>query len=113
MSRRLLVLVFVGASVGLLPGPQSLRASVESEPQPPEQTQPGLSARPDLFKEAAQADREGIPEVCITMLRSFLSQNSEPGLAKKAKILLAHCLIETRQDEEALQLLSQPGFDNA
>ncbi|MGA8655106.1 MAG: tetratricopeptide repeat protein [Chthoniobacterales bacterium] len=68
-------------------------------------------ARAGLFEEAAQADHEGIPEVSITKLRAFLSENQEPGLAKKAKLLLARCLIETRQAEEALQLLSEPGFD--
>jgi tetratricopeptide (TPR) repeat protein len=70
-------------------------------------------ARAGLFEEAAQADREGIPEVSITKLRAFLSEQPGPELVKNAKLLLARCLIETRQAEEALQLLSEPGFDDA
>lgn len=69
-------------------------------------------ARAGLFEEAAQADREGIPEVSITKLRAFLSEKPGPELAKKAKLLLARCLIETRRAEEALQLLNEPESDD-
>jgi TolA-binding protein len=105
---RMLVLICVGAFVG-----RTSASSVEPPAQAPGQIPPGLHAQPGLLEEAIQADREGIPEVSINKLRSFLSGKPEPEPAKEAKLLLARCLIETGQADEALALLSGVEFNDA
>ena len=106
LVRRALVLICVGASAGGLP-------HAAGEPEAQRQIQPELRAQSDLFEESVRADREGIPEVSITKLHAFLSANPEPEPAEKAKLLLARCLIETAQADEALALLGGSGLNNA
>ena len=63
------------------------------------------SARADLLDDAIQAHRSGIPEVSITKLRQFLASQPVPDRAEAAKLLLARCLIETREAKEATEVL--------
>jgi tetratricopeptide (TPR) repeat protein len=60
----------------------------------------------DLYREAVQAETEGLPEVSVTKLRRFLAENrTDPNLAA-AKLLLAKCLLQIRRPEEALMVLN-------
>jgi TolA-binding protein len=63
------------------------------------------SLRADLVDDAIQAHRAGIPEVSITKLRLFLATQQPQDRAEAARILLARCLIETQEMEEAAQVL--------
>jgi tetratricopeptide (TPR) repeat protein len=61
-------------------------------------------ASADLYEEAVRADQEGIPEVSIQKLRTFLSAPGAERVAE-AKLLLAKCLLATNQPAAALQVL--------
>jgi len=61
-------------------------------------------ASADLYEEAVRADQEGIPEVSIQKLRTFLSAPGAEHVAE-AKLLLAKCLLATNQPAAALQVL--------
>ena len=63
-----------------------------------------IAATANLYEEAVKADQEGIPEVSIQKLRTYLSA---PGAehAAEAKLLLAKCLLSTDQPAAALQVL--------
>ena len=63
------------------------------------------SLRADLLDDAIEAHRAGIPEVSITKLRQFLADKQPEVRVQIARILLARCLIETQQMEEAAQVL--------
>jgi len=56
----------------------------------------------DLYSEAVQAEKEGVPEVSVTKLRQFLAQGPSAPNAVPARLLLVKCLIETHRAEEAL-----------
>ena len=67
----------------------------------------------DLYREAVQAETEGLPEVSVTKLRQFLAGNpSEPDI-KTAKLLLAECLLKIRRPEEALTVLNDGSLTSA
>ena len=57
-----------------------------------------------LYEEAVRADQEGIPEVSIQKLRTYLSAPGAEHVAE-AKLLLAKCLLATNQPAAALQVL--------
>ena len=61
-------------------------------------------ASADLYQEAVRADQEGIPEVSIQKLRTYLSAPNAEHVAE-AKLLLAKCLLTTDQPAAALQVL--------
>ncbi len=63
------------------------------------------SLRADLLDDAIEAHRAGIPEVSITKLRQFLADKQPEVRVQIARILLARCLIETQQMEEAARIL--------
>jgi tetratricopeptide (TPR) repeat protein len=58
----------------------------------------------DLYDQAVQAEQEGVPEVSIQKLRTFLAA-PETGKALPAKLLLARCLLATNQPAAALETL--------
>src|SRR3984893_9940935 len=66
----------------------------------------GEVAVADLYREAVQAETEGLPEVSVTKLRQFLAGNPSQANVMTAKLLLAKCLLEIRRPEEALTVLS-------
>jgi TolA-binding protein len=73
----------------------------------------GEVAVADLYREAVQAETEGLPEVSVTKLRQFLAGNpSEPNVMT-AKLLLAKCLLEIRRPEEALTVLGDSSLTSA
>ncbi len=73
----------------------------------------GEVAVADLYREAVQAETEGLPEVSVTKLRQFLTGNpSEPNVMT-AKLLLAKCLLEIRRPEEALTVLGDSSLASA
>ncbi|HEX4199900.1 MAG TPA: hypothetical protein VHY59_00170, partial [Chthoniobacterales bacterium] len=61
-------------------------------------------ASADLYEEAVRADQEGIPELSIQKLRTYLSAPGA-GHVAEAKLLLAKCLLATNQPAAALQVL--------
>ena len=63
------------------------------------------SLRADLLDDAIEAHRAGIPEVSITKLRQFLADKQPEVRVQIARILLARCLIETQQMDEAARIL--------
>jgi len=70
-----------------------------------------ILASADLYEEAVRADQEGIPEVSIQKLRTYLSG---PGAerAAEAKLLLAKCLLATNQPAVALQVLDPQALNS-
>jgi tetratricopeptide (TPR) repeat protein len=66
----------------------------------------GEVALGDLFREAAQAETEGLPEVSVTKLRQFLAESPSDSNVTSAKLLLAKCLLQIRRPEEALTVLN-------
>jgi tetratricopeptide (TPR) repeat protein len=73
----------------------------------------GEVAVADLYREAVQAETEGLPEVSVTKLRQFLAENpSEPNVIT-AKLLLAKCLLQIRRPEEALTVLDDGSLTSA
>jgi TolA-binding protein len=67
----------------------------------------------DLYREAVQAETEGIPEVSVTKLRRFLAGNPSGTEIKTAKLLLAKCLLQIRRPEEALTVLNDSSLSSA
>jgi tetratricopeptide (TPR) repeat protein len=67
----------------------------------------------DLYREAVQAETEGIPEVSVTKLRQFLAGNPSGAEIKTAKLLLAKCLLQIRRPEEALTVLNDSSLSSA
>ncbi|HET9377381.1 MAG TPA: tetratricopeptide repeat protein [Chthoniobacterales bacterium] len=67
----------------------------------------------DLYREAVQAETEGIPEVSVTKLRLFLAGNPSGTEIKTAKLLLAKCLLQIRRPEEALTVLNDSSLSSA
>ena len=65
-------------------------------------------AKPDLLAEAKDASRDGIPEVAITKLATYLQGTVSPENRVEAKLLLARSLIETLQPGQALVRLADP-----
>jgi len=63
-----------------------------------------IIASADLYDEAVRADQEGIPEISIEKLRSYLGAPGAQHVAD-AKLLLAKCLLSTNQPIAALQVL--------
>jgi hypothetical protein len=63
-----------------------------------------ILASADLYEDAVRADQEGIPEVSIQKLRTYLSGPGAEHVAE-AKLLLAKCLLATNQPAAALQVL--------
>ncbi len=73
----------------------------------------GEVAVADLYREAVQAETEGLPEVSVTKLRQFLAENpSEPNVVT-AKLLLAKCLLQIRRPAEALIILDDSSLTSA
>jgi len=73
----------------------------------------GEAAVADLYREAVQAETEGLPEVSVTKLRQFLAENpSEPNVVT-AKFLLAKCLLQIRRPAEALIILDDSSLTSA
>ena len=73
----------------------------------------GEVAVADLYREAVQAETEGLPEVSVTKLRQFLDENpSEPNVVT-AKLLLAKCLLQIRRPAEALIILDDSSLTSA
>ncbi len=73
----------------------------------------GEVAVADLYREAVQAETEGLPEVSVTKLRQFLAENpSEPNVVT-AKFLLAKCLLQIRRPAEALIILDDSSLTSA
>jgi tetratricopeptide (TPR) repeat protein len=70
-----------------------------------------ITAWADLYDEAVGADQEGIPEVSIVKLRTYLAAPGAQHVAE-AKLLLAKCLLSTRQPAEALEVLSTPALNS-
>jgi TolA-binding protein len=70
-------------------------------------------ARADLYREAVQAETEGIPEVSVTKLRQFLAGNPSGTEINTAKLLLAKCLLQIRRPEEALTVLNDSLLSSA
>ena len=70
------------------------------------------AARADLYDDAVRADQEGIPEVSIQKLRTYLAV---PGAqnAVAASLLLAKCLLATNQPEAALLVLESEGLKSS
>jgi tetratricopeptide (TPR) repeat protein len=67
----------------------------------------------DLYREAVQAETEGLPEVSVTKLRQFLAGNpSKPDIIT-AELLLAKCLLQIRRPEEALIVLNHSSLTSA
>jgi tetratricopeptide (TPR) repeat protein len=58
----------------------------------------------DLYDQAVQAEQQGVPEVSIQKLRTYLA-GPETAKALPAKLLLARCLLATNQAAAALQVL--------
>ena len=54
----------------------------------------GKVAVADLYREAVQAESEGVPEVSVTKLRQFLAGSRSEAESKMAKLLLAKCLLQ-------------------
>src|SRR5438105_4017069 len=73
----------------------------------------GELAVADLYREAVQAETEGLPEVSVTKLRQFLAGNPAGPNAMTAKLLLAKCLLQIHQPEEALTVLSDSSLISA
>jgi tetratricopeptide (TPR) repeat protein len=67
----------------------------------------------DLYREAVQAETEGIPEVSVTKLRQFLAGNPSAAEIETAKLLLAKCLLQIRRPEEALTVLNDSSLSSA
>ena len=67
----------------------------------------GTLARADLLDDAIEAYRSGIPEVSITKLRKFLASKPAPDRTEAAGTLLAQCLLETGQTDEAAKILEK------
>ncbi|MBV8585304.1 MAG: tetratricopeptide repeat protein [Verrucomicrobia bacterium] len=65
-------------------------------------------ARADLLAEAKDAGRDGIPEVAITKLTTYLQGSVPLENRVEAKLLLARSLIETSRPKEALVALADP-----
>ena len=65
----------------------------------------------DLYDEAVQAAQEGIPEVSIVKLRSYLAAPGPQHVAE-AKLLLAKCYLSTRQPAKALEVLDAPALNS-
>jgi TolA-binding protein len=61
--------------------------------------------RADLLDDARQAHVDGVPEVSITKAREFLATNPEPAKRESARLLLARCLIETRNGDQVDEVL--------
>jgi tetratricopeptide (TPR) repeat protein len=70
-----------------------------------------IIASADLYEEAVRADHEGIPEVSIQKLRTFLSAPGA-GHVAEAKLLLAKCLLATNQPAAALQVLDPQALNS-
>jgi predicted negative regulator of RcsB-dependent stress response len=70
-------------------------------------------ARADLYRDAVQAETEGIPEVSVTKLRQFLAGNPSGTEIDTAKLLLAKCLLQIRRPEEALTVLNDSSLSSA
>ena len=69
-------------------------------------------AMADLYDEAVRADQEGIPEVSIQKLRTYLgSHGAERAVA--AKLLLAKCLLSINQPTAALQVLDTEALSSS
>jgi predicted negative regulator of RcsB-dependent stress response len=66
------------------------------------------SVRADLLAEAKDASRDGIPEVAITKLTTYLQGSVSPASRVEAKLFLARSLIETSRPAEALVTLADP-----
>jgi tetratricopeptide (TPR) repeat protein len=64
-----------------------------------------------LYEEAVRADQEGIPEVSIQKLRTYLSAPGAEQVAE-AKLLLAKCLLATNQPAAALQVLEPQALNS-
>jgi tetratricopeptide (TPR) repeat protein len=73
----------------------------------------GEVADANLYREAVQAETEGLPEVSVTKLRQFLAGNPSEPDAATAKLLLAKCLAQVRQPEEALTVLNDSSLTSA
>jgi outer membrane protein assembly factor BamD (BamD/ComL family) len=63
------------------------------------------SAFADLLDDAQAAHEAGVPEVGITKARQFLATNPTTQRRNEAQLLLARCLIETRQSDQADEIL--------
>jgi tetratricopeptide (TPR) repeat protein len=70
------------------------------------------SARADLYDDAVRADQEGIPEVSIQKLRTYLA-GSGAQHATAARLLLAKCLLSTNQPAAALQVLDSDALNSS
>jgi tetratricopeptide (TPR) repeat protein len=70
-----------------------------------------IIASADLYEEAVRADQEGIPEVSIQKLRTYLSAPSAEHVSE-AKLLLAKCLLATNQPAAALQVLDPQALNS-
>ncbi|MBV9674121.1 MAG: tetratricopeptide repeat protein [Verrucomicrobia bacterium] len=58
-----------------------------------------------LLNAAKDAEMAGVPEVSIVQIREFLLSAPDPIVRSQAETLLARCLIETRNTDEALSIL--------
>ena len=70
------------------------------------------SARADLYADAVRADQEGIPEVSIQKLRTYLAASGAQH-ATAARLLLAKCLLSTNQPAAALQVLDSDALNSS
>ena len=73
----------------------------------------GELAVADLYREAVQAETEGLPEVSVTKLRQFLAGNPAGPNAMTAKLLLAKCLLQVHRPEEVLTVLGDSSLISA
>jgi TolA-binding protein len=65
------------------------------------------SANADALDEAKSAHEAGVPEVAITKTRLYLARHPDPSKRDEARLLLARCLIETRQNDQAVETLRE------
>jgi len=65
----------------------------------------------DLYDQAVRADQEGIPEVSIQKLRTYLA-GGDAEHAAAAKLLLAKCLLNTNQPAAALKVLDSEALSS-
>src|SRR5258707_3148861 len=70
------------------------------------------SARAELYADAVRADQEGIPEVSIQKLRTYLAASGAQH-ATADRLLLAKCLLSTNQPDAALQVLDSDALNSS
>jgi TolA-binding protein len=63
----------------------------------------------DSLDQARSAHAAGVPEVAITKTRLYLANQPDPSKRDEALLLLARCLIETRQNDQAEEILRNAG----